>query len=81
MALTSSAVMCGYSHQDLQQIQVQDSCISEIMKSKEQNKQPSPEYAKGQSIAFCHLLQQWGQLMMHDGVLWRYCAQPHKEQG
>jgi len=58
--------VCRYSHPDLWQMQVQDSCIGEILRAKEQNQQLSPEYAKGQSI----------QLVMRDGVLWQYYAQP-----
>jgi len=62
-------------------MQVQDSCIGEMLRVEEQNQQPSPEYAKGQSITFCRLVQQWKQLVMRDSVLWRYYAQPHEEQG
>jgi len=78
--LTSSTIVCGYSHQDLQRMQAAVSCIGEILKAKERNLQPSPEYTKGQSIASRHLLQHWDQLMVHDGVLWRYYAQPLEEQ-
>ena len=78
--LTSSTIVCGYSHEGLRQMQAADSCISETLKAKERDLQPSPEYAKGQSIASCRLLQQWDQLMVHDGVLWRYYAQPLEEQ-
>ena len=76
-ALTSPTMMCGYSHQDLRLMQVQDSYVSEILRAKEQKQQPSPEYAKGQS----RFLQQWEQLVMRDGVLWRYYAQPYEDRG
>ena len=52
VTLSSSIIECGYSHQDLRQMQTADSCIGEILKTKEQNLKPSPEYVKGQSIAY-----------------------------
>ena len=61
-------------------MQTADSCIGEILKAKKQNLKPSPEYVKGQSIAYHRLLQQWDQLVVHEGVLWRYYAQLHEEQ-
>ena len=35
---------------------------------------------QGRSIAYCQFLQQRQQLVVHDGVLWRYYAQPQEEQ-
>ena len=35
--LISSTIVCGYSHQDLQQMQAADSYIGESLKDKEQN--------------------------------------------
>lgn len=61
-------------------MQAEDSCYGEISRAKEQSQQPSPECAKGQSIAYCQFLQQWEQLVVHNGVLWRYYAQPQEEQ-
>ena len=42
-----------------------------MLKAKETNKRPSSDKAKGQSIEYRRLLQQWEQLVIRDGILWR----------
>ena len=49
--------------------------------AKECDEQPSSQYAKGQNIPYQRLLQQWDQLIVHDGLLWRHYAQPDEQQG
>ena len=61
--LTSSSMTCGYSPQQLHSIQLADECIGQLLNAKEKDEQPSCDFAKSQPILFCHLLQQWDQLV------------------
>ena len=69
--LTSGNTSCGYSPQQLRSMQLDDDCIGQILRAKEQEQQPSTNFAKSQPISFRRLLQQWDQLITHDGVLYR----------
>ena len=69
--LTSGDITCGYSMQQLREMQLRDGCIGQLIKAKEENVQPSPNFAKSQPISFRRLLQQWEQLVIVNGVLYR----------
>jgi len=69
--LTSGDITCGYSMQQLREMQLNDGCIGQLIKAKEENVQPCPYFAKSQPISFCRLLQQWEQLVIVNGVLYR----------
>ena len=69
--------MQSYVHQ----AQLQDSIIGEILQAKQGNCKPTIEYAKAHSLEYRRLLQQWEQLTMSDGVLWRVYTQPRENQG
>ena len=76
--LTSRDTTCGYSVQELCNIQLADECISQLLRAKEQHDQPPLNSSKSQPLAYCQLLQQW---VISNGVLWRYFAQPYEGQG
>ena len=78
--ITTGNLVGGYSKQELQQAQREDSCVGEILAAKEHEERPSSQYAKGQNIPYRRLLQQWDKLIVHDGMLWRQC-QPDEQQG
>ena len=69
--LTSGDITCGYSNQQLRDLQLHDECIGQLIKAKEVNVQPSSNFAKSQPIVFRRLLQQWEQLVLVNGVLYR----------
>ena len=66
MALTTPI---GYSHAELRQAQLEDPNVGEILQAKQDNCKPAADYAKGQSLEYRRLLQQWEQLIVSDGVL------------
>ncbi|XP_065902263.1 uncharacterized protein [Dysidea avara] len=78
--LASGNTSCGYSPQQLRSMQLDDDCIGQILRAKEQEQQPSTNFAKSQPISFRRLLQQWDQLIIHDGVLYRLFHHHSKEQ-
>ena len=69
--LTSSDITCGYSPQQLRDMQLTDEYIGQLLQAKESNVQPSTNFAKSRPIAFCRLLQQWELLVTVSGVLYR----------
>ena len=71
----------GYSSRELRNLQLNDECLGQLLLARERNQQPSQDYAKGQCIEYRRLLQQWDQLSVQDGVLWRYCIQPDDGRG
>ena len=77
--LTSSDITCGYSPQQLRNMQLTDECIGQLLRAKETNMQPSTNFAKSQPIAFRRLLQQWEQLVIVSGVLYRQFIHPSSD--
>ena len=77
--LTSSDITCGYSPQQLHNMQLTDECIGQLLRAKETNMQPSTNFAKSQPIAFGRLLQQWEQLVIVSGVLYRQFIHPSSD--
>ena len=77
MAITTPI---GYSQAELRQAQLEDPNIEEILQAKQGNCKPTADHAKGQSLEYRRLLQQWEQLTVLDGVLWRVYAQPREDR-
>ena len=71
----------GYSHAELRQAQLEDPSIGEILQAKQGNCKPATEHAKGQNLEYRRLFQQWEQLTVSDGILWREYAQPREDRG
>ena len=71
----------GYSQAELRQAQLEDPNIEEILQAKQGNCKPTADHAKGQSLEYRRLFQQWEQLTVLDGVLWRVYAQPREDRG
>ena len=71
----------GYSPDQLRDMQLLDSYIGQVLRWKENREQPAAEYMKVQPIPLHHLVQQWEQLIVNNGVLYRYYAQPREDQG
>ena len=59
-------------------MQLADECIGQLLNSKE--KEPSCNFAKSQPVPFRRLLQQWDQLVIVNGVLYRQFMQPNEGQ-
>ena len=75
-AISSTPVIRGYSSQDMRDLQLNDNCVGPILKAKEANQQPPQDLAKTQSLEYRRLLQQWDQLVVRNGVLWRCYVHP-----
>ena len=71
----------GYSHAELCQAQLEDPNVGEVLQAKQDNYKPAADYPKGQSLEYRRLLQQWEQLIVSDGVLWRLYVQPREDRG
>ena len=69
--IAASEIICGYSSEDMHDFQLNDNCVGPILRAIGANQQIEPDLAKGQSLEYCRLLQQWGQLIVRNGVLWR----------
>ena len=68
----------GYSPAELQQAQAEDHVIGKLLRSKQVNCRPSVTHSTGESLEYRHLLQQWDQLLIQDGLLWRIFSQPQE---
>ena len=79
--LTSSNLLCGYLPDQLRDKQLLDSCIGQVLRWKENGKQPATDSVKTQPVPLRRLIQQWEQLVVNNGVLYRYYAQPREDQG
>ena len=61
----------GDTDQDFRKLQLDDLSIGFVFKAKEENKLPSLEVIKGQSLSTRRLIELWPRLQIHDGMLWR----------
>ena len=61
----------GDTDQDFRKLQLDDPSIGFVFKAKEENKLPSLEVIKGQSLSTRRLIELWPRLQIHDGMLWR----------
>ena len=76
LAISSNALTSGYSSQDMRALQLEDKGIGPVLKAKEADQRPSADLIKGESLEYRRLLQQWDQLIIRNGVLWRCYVQP-----
>ena len=74
--LVPDTISIGYSQEEIRQAQLEDSIIGEILQVKQEDSKPASEHAKGQRVEYHRLFQQWEQLTVSDGILWRIYAQP-----
>ena len=60
-------------------MQLDDKCLGELLQAKESSQKPLQDYSWSQSPEYRWLYQQWDQLIVREGVLWRYYAQPNEK--
>ena len=65
---------------DLQQLQQGDGVVGPILKVVTENKRPSPNMTQGKDRKFHLLLQQWNQLYIRQGLLFRHYEDCHGEE-
>ena len=78
--ITSANTTGGLSMDEMCQLQLDDNTIGPLFRAKETNEKPTDFYAKAQSIEYRCLSQQWDQLAIQDGVLWRHFMHPRQDQ-
>jgi len=64
----------------MHQLQVDDPVLRKILQAKDKDQKPTYEYAKSQRLEYCRLSQQWEQLRIQNGLLWRHYALPNQNQ-
>ena len=69
----------GYTTAELSQAQTEDHNIGRLLQAKQQNQRPLMNESNGESLEYHHLLQQWHQLIVQEGILWRLYAQPRED--
>ena len=74
-----SMAALGYTTAELSQAQTEDYNISRLLQAKQQNQRPLMNESNGESLEYRHLLQQWDQLIVQEGILWRLYAQPRED--
>ena len=79
--IVPDTISIGYSQEEIHQAQLEDSIIGEILQDKKEDSKPASEHAKGQQVEYRRLFQQWEQLTVSDGILWRIYAQPREDRG
>ena len=77
-SIASSTISEGYSLAEMRQLQLDDKYLGDLLKGKESNQKLSQDYSKGKTPEYWRLYQQWDQLIVRSGVLWRYYAQPNE---
>ena len=67
--------------EEIRTLQLGDTIVGKLVRAKETNQKPSDAYTKSQVIQYHSLNQQWDQLVVCDGVLWRpHFAHPNQDQ-
>lgn len=61
----------GFSPQDIRKLQLEDWTIGPVLSYVEQDKEPDHNITSSQPPGIRCLLQQWRQLELKDGILWR----------
>ena len=61
----------GRTFDDIRQLQHDDPIIGPILCAVEEHTKPNPDTTSGQAPGFRRLLQQWEQLKVKEGILWR----------
>ena len=72
--ITSANTTGGLSMDEMRQLQLDDNTL---LRAKETNEKPTDS---AQSIEYRRLSQQWDQLAIQDGVLWRHFMHPRQDQ-
>ena len=81
IATIASADMCGgYSMEELRSLQLEDKCVGDLLKAMESHQKPSQDQVKAQSLSCRRLYQQWDQLVVRNGILYRYYEPPNESQ-
>ena len=75
-AMTTTVIR--YSPVELQQAQADDQVIGKLLQAKQANCRPSVAHSIGETLEYRRLLQQWDQLLIQNGLLWRIFAQPQE---
>ena len=75
--LTSNGLTCGYSSDQLRNMQLCDSYIGQVLRWKEQGEQPPTDFVKTHPVPLRRFMQQWDQLVVNKGILYRQYAQPN----
>ena len=70
----------GHTAEEVRQAQLSDECVGKILQAKEMDKRPTPEFSRGQNPNYRRLHQQWDQLTVREGVLWRHYHTPSETQ-
>ena len=78
--LASNGLTFGYSSDQLRDMQMHDNYIGQVLRWKEQGEQPPPDFVKTQPVPLRHLIQQWEQLVVNNGILYRQYVQPRAVQ-
>ena len=78
-SISSPTISGGYSSDEIRRMQLDDKCLGELLQAKESSQKPSQDYSRSQSPEYRRLYQQWDQLIVHEGVLLRYYAQPNEK--
>ena len=76
-SISSPTVSGGYSSDELRQTQLDDKCLGGLLQARESSQKPAHDHTRSQSPEYQRLYQQWDQLVVREGVLWRYYAQPN----
>ena len=59
----------------MHRLQVDDPVVGKILQAKDTGQKPTGAYGKSQGLEYRRLSQQWDQLRIQDGQLWRHYAQ------
>ena len=78
--LAAGTSICGYSPDQLRRMQLDDSYIGQVLRWKEQGEQPSADFVKTQPVPLRRLIQQWEQMVVNNGILYRHYAKPRESQ-
>jgi len=78
--INSSEICGGHTQAELRDLQLNDSCIGELLKAMEVHQKPLRDHVRSQSIVYRRLYQQWDQLVIQNGVLWCQYEHPNEQQ-
>ena len=62
----------------MHRLQVDDPVVGKILQAKDTGQKPTGAHGKSQGLEYRRLSQQWDQLRIQDGLLWRHYAQPNE---
>ena len=73
-------LLVNFTLEEICILQLDDTILGKLLRAKETNQKPTDAYTKSQGIEYRWLSQQWNQLAVCGGVLWRYFAHPNQDQ-